>query len=74
MKAELIWGALLILLMPYGWWSCVRIVRFSMSDPAFLAAGRWKQIVVRSYYWFGIVFGPVCYAAVLYVFYVKFLQ
>lgn len=73
LNVELVFGILLILFIPYGWVSCVRIIRFSKTDPTFNSAERWKQTTVRAYYWFGAITGPFVFVGVLYVFYLKFI-
>lgn len=65
---------ILLVVVPYGWWSCIKILRQSRKENVYLTAATWKKIVFTTYYGFGLLAGPPFLGLLLYSLYTRYLR
>lgn len=71
-KNELIAIVILLLVVPYGWLACIKILRRSRADREYLTAEPWKKIVFNIYYGFGCLVGPPFFILLVYSLYTRY--
>lgn len=69
---EIIFAFVSFIILVYGWFSAVRIVKSAKNDLNFKIASRWKQIVFVFYYNLVVYCAPPALFFLLYVAYIKF--
>ena len=74
LNKEFIALVILLLFVPYGWYSCLNIIRKSRSDMAYIKAEGWRKVIFNFYYLVGIVGGPILFGAMIYSLYTRYVK